>query len=108
MAKHSVITSVIVDNQDTKISFLEICQHYDIPETILLELLEYGLITEITSSHRDRMFSQAHLHRILSAHRLHTDLDVNAHGAILALELMDELTELRRQLDILRRHLHHL
>ncbi len=107
MAKHSVITGVIVDNHDTTISFLEICQHYDIPETILLELLEYGLITEITSSPRDRMFSQSHLQRILSAHRLHTDLDVNVQGAILALELMDELTELRRQLDILRRHLHH-
>lgn len=105
MAKHTVITGVIVDGNTTKISFLEVCQQYAIPEDMLLELLEYGLISEISSPNKDLMLNQRHLQRILSAHRLHQDLDVNTHGAILALELMDELSELRRQLEILRRHM---
>lgn len=105
MAKHTVITGVIMDDHGSQISFLEVCRHYAIPEDLLLELLEYGLISEIAHPTKETMLTQQHLQRILSAHRLHQDLDVNSPGAILALELMDELKELRRQLDILRRHM---
>jgi len=105
MDKHTVIKAVVADSNTTQISFLEVCEHYAISEDMLLELLEYGLISDISNPNRELRFNQKHLQRILSAHRLHQDLNVNTHGAILALELMDELTELRRQMDIIRRHL---
>ena len=72
----------------------------------MFEFLEHGLITDISTPNKHLMFEPEHLQRILSACRLHTDLEINTHGVILALELMDELKELRRELDILRRHLH--
>lgn len=105
MVKHTVVTGVVVGDHVSQISFLDICHHYAIPEDMLLELLEYGLISEIVHPTKETMLTQQHLQRILSAHRLQQDLEVNIHGAILALELMDEVKELQRQLDILRRHM---
>lgn len=106
MTKLTTIKGVIVDNNTTKISFVEVCRQYEISEDTLLEMLEYGLIGDIPIPGKNMMFNHTHLQRILSARRLHKDLDINAQGVILALELLDELTEMRRQLDILRRHLH--
>jgi chaperone modulatory protein CbpM len=106
MAKKIEMTEIIIDNTSTTISFVEVCQQYGVSEEVLFELLEYGLIEDIASPNKNLAFEPAHLQRILSACRLQTDLHINSHGAILALELMDELTELRRELEILRRHLH--
>jgi chaperone modulatory protein CbpM len=103
MVKQSALNS---NDRTVQITFVEICQQYAIPEALLLELLEYGLITDIPAPNRNLEFSQSHVQRILSACRLHTDLDINTHGVILALELMDELTQVRHELDVLRRHLH--
>lgn len=106
MAKHPEKTETILEGTITTISFVEVCRQYAVSEEVLFELLEYGLIAEIASPQRDVIFNQVHLQRILSACRLHSDLHINTHGVILALELMDELTELRSQLDMLRRHMH--
>lgn len=106
MAKETQIPDMMVEH--TQISFVEICQQYGIVEDILVELIEYGLITEISIPSKQLMFEPAHVQRILSACRLHHDLGINTHGVILALELMDEVTELRRELDVLRRHIHNM
>lgn len=105
MGKHPEKTEIIIEGSITTISFVEVCSQYAVSEDILLELLEYGLIAEISRPERDVIFNQAHLQRILSACRLHSDLHINTHGVILALELMDELSELRGQLEMLRRHM---
>lgn len=105
MAKETQIPEIVIENT-TQISFVEICRQYGVSEEILFEFLEYGLITEISTPNKKQMFEPDHVQRILSACRLHTDLAINTHGVILALELMDELQELRCELEILRRHLH--
>ena len=106
MAKNTEMTEVIIDITSTTSSFVEVCRQYSVSEEILCEILEHGLITEISTPNKHLMFEPEHLQRILAACRLHTDLEINTHGVILALELMDELRELRRELEILRRHLH--
>ncbi|MGV3740191.1 MAG: chaperone modulator CbpM [Gammaproteobacteria bacterium] len=105
MVKNTQLTEIVIDNDSVNISFVEVCQHYAISEDTLFEMLEYGLIPEIVAPNRNLKFNQAHLQRIISALRLHTDLDINTHGVILALELMDELAELRKQLALLQRHI---
>lgn len=105
MVKYSMLTGVLVDDT-IRISFVELCRQYHIPEEILLEMLEHGLIADITVPNKHIVFDQSHLKRILSAHRIHKDLGINSPGVILALELLDELDNLQQQLDILQRHLH--
>ena len=105
MVKHSHITEIVIDKDTHNISFVEICEHYAISEQSLLEMLEYGLLPDVDIPNRNLQFNQTHLQRILSAFRLQHDLDINAHGVILALELMDEVADLRSQLALLHRHI---
>ncbi len=46
---------------------------------------------------------QKTLRRMESAFRLHRDLEINLPGVVLALDLLDELKQLRHELDILRK-----
>ncbi|HVT62060.1 MAG TPA: chaperone modulator CbpM [Legionellaceae bacterium] len=105
MTKYKMITGVVLDSK-VRVSFLDLCRQYHISEELLLELLEHGLLADINTPNKNIVFEQMHLQRILSAHRLHNDLGINPAGVILALELLDELEDLRRQLDILKRHIH--
>ncbi len=105
MVKYSMLTGVLVDDT-LSITFIDLCRQYGIPEEILLEMLEHGLIADITVPNKQIVFEPSHLKRILSAHRIHRDLGINSPGVILALELLDELDKLQQQLDILQRHIH--
>lgn len=99
-------TEIQINDENMRITFVEVCHQYAISEEMLFELLEYGLLTDVGMPNKKTVFTSAHLQRILSACRLRTDLEINTQGVILALELMDELTGLRRELDMLRRHMH--
>lgn len=107
MDRNTVITGELLD-ENTTISFLQVCHMYHISEDVLIELLEHGLIKEITRPVQQVNFNRYMLNRVLSARRLQQDLEVNLQGVILALELHDELDRVRRELDILRRHFDHL
>lgn len=105
MDKRTQLTEIVIDHDSLSISFVEICQHYAISEELLFEMLEYGLLPDIVSPNKESTFTQAHLQRIISAFRLHKDLEINTQGVILALELMDELAEVRKHLSLLQRHM---
>lgn len=102
MANNSVIVGVIVD--DDRVSFIEVCEDYNITEELLLDLLEHGLIPSIDIPNKQLKFNKNMLDRIARACRLTTDLELNAAGVVLALELMDELESMSRELDILKKH----
>lgn len=102
---NQMITTGILMDETITISFPQVCHRYHIPEEVLIELLEHGLIKEITTPSRQVTFDSFMLSRIQSAWRLQEDLGVNLQGVILALELRDELETVRRELDILRRHM---
>jgi len=104
MDRNTVITGVLLD-ENTTISFPQVCHTYHISEDVLIELLEHGLIKEITPPVKQVNFNPVMLNRIQSARRLQEDLGVNLQGVILALELRDELESVRRELEILRRHI---
>ena len=105
MAKVNTIHAVTLEGSHATIGLVELCQQYGVEEAILFEFLEYGLIEEISTPDRNLSFQVGHLQRILTAYRLHKDLEINPNGVILALELMDDLTELRDEVEMLRRHI---
>ena len=102
MTKHQMITAVIVDDH-TSLSFVEVCQHYDITEEALIELIEYGLFSENQTTIKSIQFDAAKLARIQAATRLRQDLDINTPGVILALELLDQIEQLQQEINILQR-----
>lgn len=96
------LTAIVVEDEST-LSYIEVCQRLQIPEELLHEMEEQGLFISITVN-QDSMLNQRALQRIEAACRLQQDLGLNLPGAVLALELLDELEELRKQLSILGRH----
>ncbi len=102
MEKNTVMVGVLLD--DYKVSFIEICEVYNIPEQKLLEILENGLIPKISYANRQLEFDKQMFERIMRALRLQEDLDLNAAGVVLVLELLDELDVLKQELDVLKRH----
>jgi len=104
MDRNTVITGELMDEYTT-ISFTQVCHTYHIPEDVLIELLEHGLFNDITPPVKQVSFNPYMLSRVQSAQRLQEDLGVNLQGVILALELRDELERVRKELDILRRHI---
>lgn len=104
MVDKTIITAVLVD-ENTNISFVEICHQYHIPEELLQEMIEYGFFGQTTASIDTITFDNQMLKRILSARRLQQDLALNIPGIILALELIEELTQVRDELAILQRHI---
>lgn len=105
MSQQQIITAVLLDENQT-LSYMEICQQHQVPEEWLRDLIEQGLLGEVHGSLQRLQFDINMVRRLQSAYRLQYDLGLNTAGVVLALELLDELTALRNELNVLRRHLH--
>lgn len=70
-----------------------------VDRTYIVELVEEGVLSVIEVSAAEWRFSGAALRRARTALRLQRDLEINLPGVALALELMEELDRLRRELE---------
>ena len=70
-----------------------------VPRSLVAE----GVISPCGPSQREWRFGSADLVRALSALRLERDLGVNPAGAALALDMLDEMQQLRRRVRLLER-----
>ncbi|OGV27531.1 MAG: hypothetical protein A3F18_07990 [Legionellales bacterium RIFCSPHIGHO2_12_FULL_37_14] len=95
------ITTVVFD-EDATYTLVEVSEELNISAELLNEMQEYGLFEVIDERH-EALIDQESLRKIESACRLHQDLGVNLPGVVLALELLDEIEDLRQQLAILER-----
>ena len=103
MNKDKMLIGVLIE-ETTTISFVEVCQRYNIPEELLLEMLEQGLFPNQPTEPQQVALDQKALRRLESAFRLHRDLGVNLPGVALALDLLDEIAQMRKELEILHKH----
>lgn len=99
MAKtQKIIQGEIVDDSIIY-SLTDVCEICGAPQEIIVELIEYGVLepvpTKIKGTTNEWKFSQKQLLRSQQALRLQRDLSINLQGIALALQLMDELEELR-------------
>ncbi|MCP0913976.1 MULTISPECIES: chaperone modulator CbpM [Legionella] len=104
MGNKQVITGLLVDENHT-VSFIEVCEKYDISEELLQGMLEQGLFSHPPKDVKNLQIDYAMVRRIQSAKRLQQDLGVNIPGVVLVLELLEELEQLRSELSILQRHM---
>lgn len=101
MTKHDIITAIVLDD-DSSVTFVEVCENYHLSEDILSELVELGLFKDELTAATLR-FNAEKLARIRTASRLLNGLQINTSGAVLALELLDEIEQLRQEIAILQR-----
>lgn len=103
MKEEGIIVGILIE-ESAAVSFKEICHKYNIPKELLTEMIEYGLFPHQSLAAEHTQLNTKELRRMESAFRLHRDLGVNLPGVALALDLLDELLELRQELDILHKH----
>lgn len=86
---------------DATYSANELCQLCRVDEAELLIYIEHGIIA--AESIDNRLFKHSQLDRLQRAMRLQSDLEVNHAGAALALDLLESIARLERDLALLKR-----
>ena len=84
--------------EDVELSLAQICQACRLSEEQIVELVEQGVIEPSGREPVSWRFQGISLRRVHFTQRMQRDLGVNAPGAALALDLLDELKELRSRL----------
>ncbi len=83
------------------ITLARLCEECGLDAECVLEFVAAGLITPSGRRQSEWRFDRSSIIRIRKAERLRRDLGVNLAGAVLALELLDEIAQLRSQLRLL-------
>lgn len=91
------LAGFILEDQD-ELTLDDLCRACAAQSELIVDLVHEGLLAPLGAGPDVWRFTGVHLHRATVAVRLQRDLGVNPAGAALALELMDELDSLRRQL----------
>jgi len=102
MAKNKlvVVTNILIE-EEPRLSLEELCSVCQVTPEFIQDLIEYGIFEETLLTRND--FGAQHLRRVKTVLHLQKDLEVNLPGAALVLDLMDELEELRKQLEVFQK-----
>jgi chaperone modulatory protein CbpM len=92
----TVHTGIIIEEDHLTLG--QLCRACGVHAEWVISLVEEGIINPDGKESHLWRFSGAHLVRVRSALRLHRDLGVNLAGIGLALDLIEELENLRTQL----------
>ncbi|MDH4008752.1 MAG: chaperone modulator CbpM [Desulfuromonadales bacterium] len=95
--KPTPISGDLVED-DEELSLQELCSACELSESQVLEMVEHGVIDPVGGEPAEWRFVGVSLHRVRITRNLQRDLGVNTPGAALALELLEELEELRTRL----------
>lgn len=100
MMKTTIMTVEVFD-EDYRISLDELRSMLNVEDDFIEQLLDFGLIEPIEASEENLYFDAHAFQRIHTALRLQRDLHINIEGIALALELLEELHELRERINVL-------
>lgn len=107
MAGKSVIEVELLE-QARAVSLRELCQVCGIHAEMVMEMVEFGILEPAGGPPSDWQFPAIALVRSKRALRLVRDLQLNLAGAALALDLLDEMDDMRRQMNLLEQRLQQL
>ena len=102
MIKQTILSGIVVD-ESAEFTLDELSRACDVSEQWLVALIEQGVLEPLGEDQAQWRFEGICLKRARIARRLETDLGVNLAGAALALELLEEVEELRKRIAVLER-----
>ena len=85
---------------DVHMTMVELAQATQTPEDLIMAWVSEGVLSPVGASPQDWRFSGNSLQRAKTAARLMHDLELNLPGVALALNLLEELDQLRSQLHL--------
>jgi chaperone modulatory protein CbpM len=93
------------NSESTYLRFSEVCLQTGVNEETVFEIIEHGIIEPIGSTPEEWLFTPTMLTVTKKAIRLHQDLKVDWAGIALAIDLLEEVEQLREQNRYLQRRL---
>ncbi len=90
------LTGTVLD-ENTRCSLGELCRLCGIPAELVLEMIAEGLLCPQEKAPEEWSFTAIEIKRVQITIRLQRDLRINLPGCALALELLEELEELRQR-----------
>ncbi|MDI9244555.1 chaperone modulator CbpM [Marinobacter sp. CHS3-4] len=107
MTRHDKSLTVELSDTAGTFSLHEICERGGCHAEFVIKLVNYGVIAPVeeTTESRQWQFDLQTLARLRKAMRLQRDLKMNLPGLAMSLELLDEVQDMRRELDRLHRQL---
>jgi chaperone modulatory protein CbpM len=93
----SVLTGVVLDDTSV-VTVAELCTACGVDATLVVEMVDYGILEPSGGEPSDWVFQAASLRRVTTVARLQRDLGVNLAGAALALELLERIALLESRL----------
>ena len=95
--RNDVLQSEIIETQ-REMSLSDLCQVCTVTSERVVQLVDEGLVEPVGREPAEWRFSGRSVRRVVVAERLSRDLRLNAAGAALVLDLLDELKQLRQRL----------
>lgn len=88
----------MVLDETTVITAAELCRACSVERTLIERLVGEGILDPVDEQAEELRFHYTSVRRTRTIVRLQNDLGVNLAGAALALELLEQIEDLRRQL----------
>lgn len=95
MTEQRIYIQGVVLNEEIRCTLADLCRLCGVTAEMIHEMIEEGIITPEGPSVREWCFTSIAIKRVQTTLRLQQDLRVNLPGCALALDLLDELEELR-------------
>lgn len=93
----NVLQSEIIETR-RELSLSDLCQVCTVTSERVVQLVDEGLVEPVGREPAEWRFSGRSIRRVVVAERLSRDLRLNAAGAALVLDLLDEVKQLRQRL----------
>ena len=94
---HEIMTGTLIDD-DRLLTLADLCRACGVHAEVITDMVEYGIIEPSGDTAGHWQFTGGCLWRVTTVVHLQHDLEVNLAGAALALDLIEEVRELRRQI----------
>jgi chaperone modulatory protein CbpM len=103
MSKEQELRAGVLLDESVEFTLSELCRSCHTHAEVVFELVEVGVLDPRGRDPGHWRFSGNALRRAERALRLHRDLQINLAGVALALDLLDEIDQLRERLRALER-----
>ena len=109
-SKDRILMVEVTDTNGSTFSLREICERGGCHAEFVIKLVDYGVIAPLDEVPEVRQwkFDVAALSRLQKALRLQRDLKLNLPGLAMSLELLDEVQDMRREVDRLNQRIRQL
>jgi len=97
-SRNIVLQSEIVETR-VEMSLSDLCRVCTVTSERVVQLVDEGLVEPVGGEPAEWRFSGHSVRRVVVAERLSRDLRLNAAGAALVLDLLDEVQQLRQRLN---------